>query len=200
MRGAIATSSGSKKKAEQQKAHLVFEDESGFMLRPTRRRTFAPRGQTPIQAAWDRHDRISAISVLTLSPNRHKPNLFFELLPDNKNVNGPYLVAFLRQLRRHLPGPILLVWDGSPIHRSKVVQRYLERYPNIHIEPLPAYAPELNPDEGVWSYTKYGRMANYAPKNTNVLRQRLTSELTQLQKKPELLRAFIRHTKLSLRL
>ena len=133
-------------------------------------------------------------------PTVTNPIFFFELLPDNKKVNGPYLVAFLRQLRRHLPGPILLVWDGSPIHRSKVVQRYLERHPNIYIEPLPAYAPELNPDEGVWSYTKYGRMANYAPKNTNALRQRLTSELTRLQKKPKLLRAFIRHTKLSLRL
>ncbi len=178
----------------------MFADESGFQLTPTRRRTFAPRGETPIHTAYQRHDRISAISALTLSPQRHKANLFFELLPDDENVTGTHVVAFLRQLRRHIPGPIILVWDRAQPHRAKVVHEYVAQHPQLHIESLPAYAPELNPDEGVWSYTKYGRLANWAPTDTTTLRQRLTAELERLRHLPEMLKAFIRQTKLPLRL
>ena len=153
-------------------------------------------GVTP----YHRHDRISAISALTLSPQRHKPNLFFKLLPDDKNVTGADVVAFLRQLRRHIPGPIILFLDGAAPHRAKVVQEYVDQQPQLQIESLPAYAPELNPDEGVWSYTKYGRMPNWAPTDTTTLRQRLTAELERLRHLPDILKAFMRQTKLPLRL
>jgi hypothetical protein len=89
----------------------VFLDESGFMLTPTVRRTFAPRGETPILKSWDRHDRISAISAITVSPTRRRLGLVFRLLPDDTNVRGDDTVEFLRELRRRLPVPMTILWD-----------------------------------------------------------------------------------------
>lgn len=161
----------------------------------------APRGKTPLHHAWDRRDKISAISAITISPKRKRLGFYFHLLPDDDNVRGDNVVAFLRQLKCHMPGPITIVWDRSSTHdRAKVVRRYLARHPEIVTEKFPGYAPELNPDEQVWSYSKYGRMANYAPVDTNALRKRITKELKRLKKRPNLLASFIKHSKLPLRL
>ena len=86
--------------AQQRGAHLVFLDESCFQLTPTVRRTLAPRGQTPILPCWDRRDKISAISAITLTPQRYLPGLVFQLLPDKENFHGEEVVAFLKTLRR----------------------------------------------------------------------------------------------------
>lgn len=169
------------------------------MLTPTVRRTLAPRGQTPIHYCWDRRDRISAISAISVSPIRKRRGLYFTLLVDNENVHAEDVVGFLRQLKRQLPGPITIIWDRSRVHdRSKVVQAYLAKHPEIVTEKLPAYAPELNPDEQVWSNIKYARLPNYAPMDTPELRQRLTRELDHLRKRPDLLGSFIQHTKIPL--
>ncbi len=171
------------------------------MLTPTVRRTLAPRGQTPIHHCWDRRDRISAISAVTISPIRKRRGLYFTLLADNENVHAEDVVSFLRQLKRHLPGPITIIWDRSKVHdRSKVVQSYLAEHPEIVTEKLPAYAPELNPDEQVWSNLKYARLPNYGPNDIRELRRRLTQELQHLQKRPDLLDSFIHHAKMSLRI
>jgi transposase len=106
----------------------------------------------------------------------------------------------MKGLRRHLQGPFTLVWDSNKPHTSRPVKAFLADHPEIQVEALPPYAPELNPDEGVWCYAKYARMANYAPHNTRQLRRRLTRELNRLQKMPELLKAFVRQTKLPLKL
>src|SRR5262245_22159315 len=98
--------------AQQRDAHLVFLDELCFQLTPTVRRTLAPRGRTPILKCWDRCDKISAISAITLSPRQQRPGLFFELLPDKENVHGEEVVDFLRQLRQHLRR-FTVVWDRS---------------------------------------------------------------------------------------
>src|SRR5579872_3135517 len=76
------------REAWKRQAHVVFLDESGFGLTPSVRRTLAPRGQTPVLEAWDRRDRISAISCITLSPRCGRPGLYFELLPVNKTVHA----------------------------------------------------------------------------------------------------------------
>jgi hypothetical protein len=153
----------------------VFVDESGFLLTPTVRRTLAPRGKTPILKTWDRHDRISAISAVTVSPKRRRLGLVFQLLPDDQNAHGEDTVAFLRQLRRHLPGPMTVLWDRCNIHnRAKVVRAYLAGHREIRTEKLPGYAPETNPDEMVWEHTKHGRLANFTPEDTAELRSILT--------------------------
>jgi transposase len=177
--------------ANARDAHLVFLDESGFMLTPTVRRTWAPQGETPLLLCWDRRDRLSAISCVTLSPKRARLNFYFSLLPDNTNAKAKDIVAFLRQLKREL-GPFTVIWDGSNIHsRSRLVKAYLAKHPEVVAETLPSYAPETNPDEGVWGWTKYGRLANLAAANTAELRQRLHAEFAVLKKNRHLLNSFI---------
>lgn len=189
------------RRARRRRAHLVFLDESGFMLTPTVRRTLAPRGETPILRSWDRHDRISAISAVTVSPGRRRLGLYFRLLPDDANAHGEDTVDFLRQLRRHIPGPMTILWDRGNIHdRSKVVRAYLARHPGVVTAKLPGYAPETNPDEMVWQHTKHGRLANFAPEDTAELRAALVEEFGRIHGKPELLSAFIRHAGVPIRL
>jgi transposase len=171
------------------------------MLTPTVRRTLAPRGRTPILKSWDRHDRISAISVLTVSPKRRRLGLYFRLLPDDENVHGENTVAFLSQLKRHIPGPMTILWDRGNVHdRSKVVRAFLAKHPEIRAEKFPGYAPELNPDELVWGHTKYARLANFTTADTAELRRVLLEELERLDQQPELLATFIRHAGVRLRL
>jgi transposase len=165
------------------------------------RRTYAPRGKTPIQEAWHRKGRISAISAVTVSPRRRRPHLVFRLLPDDANAHGEDTVSFLAQIRDRLRGPMTILWDRSKIHeRSGVVKAYLARRPEIETEDFPGYAPDANPDEGVWGYTKYHRLPNYAPEDARELRSRLWDELSALRKRPDLLASFIRHAGIPLRL
>jgi transposase len=181
----------------QRDAHLVFLDESGYMLTPTVRRTWAPCGETPILDCWDRRDRLSAISCLTVSPKASRLNLYFRLLPHN--VHAEDVVVFLRELKASLGGPLTVLWDRSPVHRkSAVVREYLARHPEIVTEDLPAYAPDLNPDELVWSWSKYGRLANLAANDTDQLAEAVIDELVYLKDHPELLASFVRKTELPL--
>lgn len=183
----------------EREAHLVFLDESGFMLTPTVRRTWAPQGRTPIHRSFDRRDRISAISCLTVSPRARRLNFYFELLEDNVNAKADDIVDFLRQLRTQLRGPLTIIWDGSNLHsRSRKVRAYLACHPEITVETLPGYAPELNPDEGVWGWTKYGRLANLAAANTDQLRDRIIDEFVTLKDNRQLLNSFIQETGLRL--
>lgn len=179
----------------------MFLDESGFLLTPTVRRTLAPRGKTPILKVWGRHDRISAISAVTISPKRRRLGLDFRLLPDDANAHGEDTVEFLGQLRRHIPGPMTILWDRANIHdRSKVVRAYLAKHPEVVTEKLPGYAPETNPDESVWEHTKHGRLANFTPEDTAELRSEMIREFARLHRSPELLAAFVRHAKVPVRL
>jgi transposase len=188
-------------RAEQRKAHLVFLEESGFQLTPTVRRTYAPRGKTPIQEAWHRDGRISAIGAVTASPVRRRSGLVFRLLPDNTNAHGEDTVSFLARLRNRLRGPMTILWDQSKIHqRSSVVKTYLGKHPEIETEDFPGYAPDANPDEGVWGWTKYHRLPNYAPEDTREPRSRLWDEWSALRQRPDLLASFIRHAGIPFRL
>src|SRR5947208_10283978 len=171
------------------------------MLTPTVRRTLAPRGKTPVLRSWDRHDRITALSAVAVSPVRRRLGLYFRLLPDDANAHGEDTVAFLRQLRRHIPGPMTVIWDRSNIHdRCAAVRAFLAAHPEIETERLPGYAPEANPDEMVWQHAKHGRLANFAPADTAELRSELIGELMRLERRPDLLAAFIRHARVPIRL
>jgi transposase len=165
------------------------------------RRTYAPRGRTPIVEAWYRKGKISAISAVTVSPLRGRPDLDFRLLPDNANAHGEDTVAFLAQLRSRLGDRLTILWDQSRIHqRSSVVKAYLAEHPEVVTEDFPGYAPDANPDEGVWGWTKYHRLPNFAPVDLNELRSRLVTELSSLSERRDLLASFIRHAKIPLRL
>jgi transposase len=107
-----------------------------------------------------RHDRVSAISAVTVSPQRHRCGFYAHLHVDN--ITHVEVAIFLRLLLRHLRGHIVLLWDGGPIHRGPDVVTLLARHPRLHVERFPAYAPELNPDEWAWSHLKTS-LANGRP-------------------------------------
>ena len=144
--------------------------------------------------AWDRRDRISAISAVTLSPRRKKRNLYFRLLADNRNISALDVVEFLRHLLRHIRRPITIVWDRSNTHdRSKAVRVWLAKHPEIRTERFPGYAPELNPDEQVWTHIKHGRLANFVPADSGHLRRRVRCELAASNANRNFLASFVRH-------
>ncbi len=183
---------------KQRGAFLAFADEAGFMLTPTLRKTFAPRASRPFTKISDPHGRISTACAITLSPNRRSANLFFYLHRDNANFTGESIAGFLKYVCGELHSPLTLIWDSIPIHFAKPVREYLSKSKQIVLESLPEYAPELNPADGVWSYVKYGRLANYAPHNLKELRSRVTIELKRLKRHPDLLKSFVRKAHLSL--
>jgi transposase len=181
---------------KQRRAYLVFIDESGFLLMPNLRRTFAPRGQPPIIKTADPHGRISVIGALTISPIQKQPHFVYHTLPDNANFNSESVVRFLEMIRKQLSGPFTVLWDAIPIHCSQLVDQYLEQHPNFVIERFPAYVPEFNPVDKVWLYLKYNRLPNYAPTSLDELRDRLTDELDNLRNKQKLLASCIRRVAL----
>lgn len=125
---------------------------------------------------------------------RRRPDLDFRLLPDDPNAHGEDTAAFLAQLRGELRGSMTVLWDRSKIHkRSSVVKAYLARHREITTEDFPGYAPDADPDEGVWGDTEYHRLPKDAPEDTNELRSRLWDELSALRGRPDLLASFIRH-------
>jgi transposase len=187
----------------QRDATLVFLDEAGFMLTPTVRRTLAPRGQTPILPAWQRHDRISTISCVTLGVKgkREQPELYFELLPAGLNATAEDIVAFLTDLRSELSGPLTIIWDRHNIHsRARLVKQWLAGQKGIVLEDLPSYAPQLNPSEMVWAWLKYGRLANLAAADVRELRDHLLTELEWAAFDRELLAGFFNHAHLGVEL
>jgi transposase len=167
---------------------LVFLDESGFMLIPTVRRTWAPRGQTPLVRHRYQHDRISAISAVSVSPRTQRCGLYAHFHLDN--ITHVEVAIFLRLLLRHLKGHIILLWDGGPIHRGPDVRSVLARHPRLHVERFPAYAPEINPDELVWQYLKT-QLANAGVDTVDDLMDDLIRETRRLRRLPALLRAFV---------
>jgi len=183
--------------AWKRQAHVVFLDESGVSLTPSVRRTLAPRGRTPVLECWDRRDKFSAISCITLSPFQGRPGLYFQLLPLNKTVHAEDTVAFLKELRRQLRGPFTVVWDRHNIHsKSRAVRAFLAEHPEIAAENFPGYIPDLNPDESVWSWTKYGRLSNLAARNAEDLWDHVVEALIDLKFQPQLLQAFIRNAEI----
>jgi transposase len=173
----------------------VFLDETGFLLQPTRRRTWAPRGQTPVQHAWDRHDRLSAISALSVSPRRHRLGLHFHL--QRRNVHAEDLAPFLCKLHRQLARRIILVWDRSRPHR-KAATTLLAKFRWLRVEWLPAYAPDLDPCEECWNHAKYSDLANFIPADLAELQQAVAASLGRQRSKPALLRSFFGYAGLGL--
>ena len=148
-------------------AHLAFVDESGFLLIPTVRRTWAPKGKTPLLRHSYRRDRISTISALTVSPRRARLGLYVQF--HRKNISGVEVLGFLRGLERHPRGPIVVVWDGGSIHYKQLVQGYVRlRGSRLQVYRFPGYAPKLNPTEYIWTNAKRS-LSNGTPDDINQL-------------------------------
>jgi len=164
------------------------------MLQPVVRRTWAPRGETPVLDCWDRHDRLSVISALRISPQRRRLGLHFDIF--DHNIITEDAVEFVAELVRRF-GKITLVWDRWQVHRSAARQLKVRFGRRIHIEWLPAYAPELNPTEYVWGHTKSADLANFIPDDVLHLGQSIARSLRNTRQDQTLLRSFFQHAKLT---
>ena len=162
-------------------------DESGFRPLPAVVRTYAPRGQTPILREWLTRDHLSVISGIT-------PVGELYLRVQDHAFKGPEVVQFLQQILDQVPGKLLVVWDGNPTHRGTAVKEFLAAgaTQRLWIEALPGYAPELNPDEGIWHYLKRVEMRNLACHNLGHLRSELEQAVERLKQKPDIIRSCVR--------
>jgi transposase len=165
----------------------VFVDEAGFYLLPFVGATYAPRGQTPVLAETVTHDHLAVISGVT-------PQGYLWVQIYERPLTGAEVVQFLKHLERCLPGPLIVIWDGAPIHRNRWVQAFLAagHAARIHLEPLPGYAPELNPNEGVWDSLKVREFANVAREDLVALRHDLSQAVRRLRRHPEIIRGYFR--------
>jgi transposase len=169
-------------------------DETGLMLQPLVRRTWAPEGQTPVMYSWDRHDRLSIVAGLSLASRRRRIGLYFVV--HEHNVTAEEVEAFLREVQRHLRRRLIVVLDRWSVHRKAA--KALAGDERFRVEWLPPYAPDLNPVEFVWDHSKYGDLANYVPDDLADLRKEMTESITQTRRRPKLLRSFFHGAELEL--
>lgn len=184
---------GDQKKAAQEGRTLVWIDEAGFYLLPAVARTYAPRGQTPVLRAPLSYDHVSSISAIT--PDGQ---LLMQMQEDA--YRGSEVVRFLKHVLRHIPGKLLIMWDGATIHRGQAIKDFLSAggANRIHLERLPGYAPDLNPDEGIWQYLKHVELKNLVCHNCTTLRAQLRLATARLRHKRQVIKGCIKHAGLFL--
>ena len=169
-------------------------------MAPLVRRSWSPCGQTPVFYQRTRsHQKVSAIAALCVAPERDQVRLVFRLYPD-ENILTRHFTRFLGELLTTLAGPIQLVWDRLPGHRSRTVQTFIQNCDELHADYLPPYAPELNPVEYLWGHLKTNALANFAPVELPALTHATRCAARNTQRRDALLRAFIHHAPLPLRL
>ena len=162
---------------------MVFVDESGLSERPHRKRTWAPKGQTPVLQYHFTWKTLSAVAGITFW------NFYFRLFTGA--IRSPQIIEFLTHLGRHLRGKLLIVWDGLPAHRSRAVWEFVrQQRGRIWLEFLPAYAPELNPTEYIWGHLKQHELANFCPKDLSELSVHAIRALKRMRRRPSLVMAF----------
>jgi transposase len=179
------------KGAQAPQQTIFFLDASGFYPLPSVVRTYAPMGHTPILQEWWTRDHLSAISAM--SP---KGKLYFHC--QDSAINSEAVIAFLEHLLREVPGRMVIIWEGAPIHRSHGIKDFLARgaAERLHLERLPAYAPELNPAEGLWAHVKGVELRHVCCCNLPHLRAELREAVKRVRRKPRILQGFFRGVKL----
>jgi transposase len=171
-----------KRNADEAQQTIVFMDESGFRLLPALVRTYAPRGQTPVLDIPLTHDHLSVMGALTLDGS------LFTWIQDH-SVKGPDIVRFLKHLLAHIVGKVLLVWDNLPAHHGQALKAFLTQpaAKRLTLQALPAYAPELNPQEGIWRYLKYVELKNVCCHHLAELRLEVRRAIEHLRFKVDVL-------------
>ena len=150
--------------------------------RPTRVRTWAPRGQTPVLRETFNWKSLSIIGGLALW------RFYFQI--HKGSIKSPQVIEFLRHLRRHIPGKLLILWDGAPIHRSLLVKHYIaSTRKSILLERFPAYAPELNPVEYMWGHLKGHEIGNLLVTKAWELSFEASAALRRMRRRPSIIAA-----------
>lgn len=180
-------------------AWICCADESGLNLIPPVRTTWAPRGQTPIlHHCWRRGDRLSIAAFICYHPDGRRARLLVD------HTTGAYHTGTLIQALQRLPAllnwaPVILVWDGLPAHRSAAMKTWLANQSHwLQVVPLPGYAPDLNPVEGLWSAVKGKDLANYAAADLTDLWQAANRGLRRIRRNAAMLWSFLAQTGLTI--
>lgn len=156
-------------------------------------KTWAPRGRTPLLRHRYRRDRISVISGISVSPQRRHLGLYYQLWFGN--IRQEEVCLFLRHLLRHLRGPVIVLLDKSPTHRGEPLEELRRRHPRLRLEFFPGYAPQLNPDEGVWSLTKRD-LANGCPDDLDDLTKDIVRSIERTRRSSQRLRGCVLQSEL----
>ena len=177
---------GLKAKATAEGRTFVWVDETGLYLLPAVRRTWAPRGQTPVLRAPFSRDHLSVIGALT-----QEGRVLTRTYPHA--VSGTEVVRFLRHLLQHLAGPLLVLWDGASIHHGQAVKDFLatDTAKRLQLERLPAYAPDLNPADGLWHLLKHHELGNLVCEALWELKLELRQAFARLRHRTHALRGCI---------
>ena len=176
------------KRALKEGRTIVFCDQSGFYLLPMVVRTYAPVGKTPILKEKLTRDHLSAMSAITLDGKLY-------MIEQERAFKGEDAVRFLKHLMRQIPGKLLIIWDGSPIHRGQAVKDFLASGAarrRGQLEQLPGYAPDLNPDEGIWKHLKCVELKNLCCQSLSELRVELRKAKERLRHKRDIILGCIR--------
>jgi len=174
-----------RRRARRERRVLVFEDESGFYLLPGLVRTYAPEAQTPVIREKQTRDHLSVMGGLT-------PEGKVYTLVRQESLNGLHTIEFLKHLSRVAGQRLLVIWDGSPIHRREAVKDFVSgAQGRIGAEALPGYAPDLNPwDEGGWHHLKNVEMRNLVCRDLEQLHEEFHLAIGRLRQKPHLVQSF----------
>jgi transposase len=158
---------------------------------PHQVRAWAPRGQTPVLQYHFTWKVLSAAAGITWW------NFYFRLY--RRTLRGAEVIDFLGHLLRHLPGRLLIVWDGLPAHRGPPVKEFIAaQRGRLALEQLPAYAPELNPLEYIWGYWQHHQLPNFCPRDFAQLSHHARRALRRMRRRPPLVRSFWHQAALSL--
>ena len=188
---------GSNKNARRRKAWIFFQDESGVSQRPSIRRTWAPKGETPILIHAFNWSKMSICAAMGYRWDGHRSRLFFQTREGSYNTES--LMAFLDDLHRHLRHQkAILVWDGLPAHKSRAMQEYLLRQRDwLTVERLPGYAPDLNPIETMWGNIKGKELANRCAQDLAELDTAVRGGMNRVGRSRVLAFSFLKHAGLS---
>jgi transposase len=171
-------------RAQRAGAQIFFLDEAGVRSDHVLGRTWGLRGQTPEVATSGRRQSVSAISAVNA-----RGAFWYELYTVRLNAAG--FVALLGHFMRRRSGPVVLVLDGHPAHKAKVVAQYVQSFNGrLELHFLPGYAPELNPDEFVWNHLKRQGVSKTPLRRDESLRSRVHTDLAAIKARPALVRSF----------
>jgi transposase len=182
-----------RRKAGRERRALIFTDESGFYLLPGVVKTYGPKGNTPVIDKWLTRDHLSVMGGFTPAGKVYT-------LVRPEALTSEHTVVFLQHVQRQAGKRLLVIWDGSPIHRWGAVREYLASgaAKSIHVEALPGYAPDLNPwDQGGWHYLKNVQLRNLSCLDLDELHLELHLAIGRLRQKPLLVHSFFANAGLS---
>jgi transposase len=170
--------------AKRQGAQIFFWDESGFRADSVHGKTWGVRGQTPVVQRPGQRQSISAASAVNA-----RGGFWFQTYKGG--LSGELFVELLKRMMRHRKKPVHLIIDGLPAHKKALVRDYVKSiHGRLTLHFLPGYAPDLNPDELVWSHIKRTGTARRPLRAGERLDQRIDAELAAVQRNPKLIRSF----------